>query len=298
MKRHNVATVFLGVLFLAIVGAKGIYCQPVYIANILTNSKGTYILPAGVDTNTLSNAEKQILAGWEFEEEYCNDSVQDDGWCDITLFDLDSAGLVQALLMDFDTVYAHDSFIIGTWYDENTEIAFNLDSLIYEQRGYGEKDNGDKVYCILRVNYIRTTENYIIPVKMTFVQYDTLPSGTSYEGKLVSIYLYYGILDKDGATLSSWGDENLFNDCMKKTGIKEIQQNANITIYPNPTTGQLTIKNEKLTIKNIEIFDIVGKRVMSSESPMSPETTINISHLSNGMYFLKVDNKTFKIIKN
>jgi uncharacterized protein YjdB len=73
-----------------------------------------------------------------------------------------------------------------------------------------------------------------------------------------------------------------------------------IQIYPNPTTGQLIINNEQLTIKNIEIFDVVGCKlwVVSGAELHDSQFTIDISHLANGMYFLKIDDKTFKIIKN
>jgi len=71
-----------------------------------------------------------------------------------------------------------------------------------------------------------------------------------------------------------------------------------IQIYPNPTTGQLIIDNGQLTIKNVEIYDIVGKLVQRSPmSALSPETTIDISHLASGMYFFKIDGKVFKIVK-
>ena len=73
-----------------------------------------------------------------------------------------------------------------------------------------------------------------------------------------------------------------------------------IQIYPNPTNGQLQVTSYKLQENtSIEIYDIVGRVVLSSAmSPLSPETTIDVSHLANGMYFLKIDGKMFKVIKN
>jgi M6 family metalloprotease-like protein len=79
-------------------------------------------------------------------------------------------------------------------------------------------------------------------------------------------------------------------------GINEIEQNTAIKVFPNPTTGQLTIKNEQLTIKNIEIYDIYGRK-LSHFTFQDSQFTIDIAHLANGLYFLKIDNKTFKIIK-
>jgi len=71
-------------------------------------------------------------------------------------------------------------------------------------------------------------------------------------------------------------------------GIDETALARSIRIYPNPTTGQLIIDNGQLTIDNVEVFDVYGRKLLSYPSLMSPETTINISHLSAGVYFLRI----------
>jgi PKD repeat protein len=70
-------------------------------------------------------------------------------------------------------------------------------------------------------------------------------------------------------------------------------------IYPNPTNGQLKIKNHELR-KNtvIEFFDVVGQVVGTYRiRTENNEAIIDINHLANGMYFLKVDGKVYKIVK-
>ena len=79
-------------------------------------------------------------------------------------------------------------------------------------------------------------------------------------------------------------------------GITTITNNE-LRIFPNPTNGQLTINNEQLTIKNVEIFDVVGKKQQAESRKQNGEIIVDISHLSAGLYFLKVNNKTYKIIK-
>jgi len=73
-----------------------------------------------------------------------------------------------------------------------------------------------------------------------------------------------------------------------------------ITIYPNPTDGKLRITNYELREGTvIEICNVVGQIVFTSAvSALSPETTIDISHLANGMYYLKINEKTVKFVKN
>jgi len=71
-----------------------------------------------------------------------------------------------------------------------------------------------------------------------------------------------------------------------------------IKIYPNPTNGQLRVSGDISDGKDIQIYDVVGQVVFTSHlSELSPETTIDISHLANGLYFLKVDGRTVKIVK-
>ena len=68
-----------------------------------------------------------------------------------------------------------------------------------------------------------------------------------------------------------------------------------LSVYPNPTKGKLTIDNGQLTMDNVEIYDIYGRKIVNC--PLSIVNSIDISHLANGIYFLKANNITKKIIK-
>jgi hypothetical protein len=78
----------------------------------------------------------------------------------------------------------------------------------------------------------------------------------------------------------------------KDEGIEELtMNNEQLTIYPNPTSGELQIlvNNEQLIMNNVELFDIYGKNVLSNHLIItSSNHLINISHLSAGTYFLKI----------
>jgi M6 family metalloprotease-like protein len=90
------------------------------------------------------------------------------------------------------------------------------------------------------------------------------------------------------------------NGCV---GINETEQNTAIKIYPSPTNGKLRVTGYELRISDnrtsdIEIFDIVGKKQESRISEIGQsEIEIDISHLASGLYFLKVDGKAYKIVK-
>jgi hypothetical protein len=66
-------------------------------------------------------------------------------------------------------------------------------------------------------------------------------------------------------------------------------RNNSITLYPNPTTGELRITNYELRITGIEVFDVYGKYHSSLVTRHeTDETVIDISSLQAGIYFVKI----------
>jgi hypothetical protein len=65
-----------------------------------------------------------------------------------------------------------------------------------------------------------------------------------------------------------------------------------LKIYPNPTAAQLNIVNAKMD-SVISIYSITGVRVFISKYDGLP---INLTQLTNGLYFVKIDNTTLKLI--
>jgi hypothetical protein len=85
-------------------------------------------------------------------------------------------------------------------------------------------------------------------------------------------------------------DVELVANFEKITGIETLETDG-IKIYPNPTTGELRIiNNYELKIKNIEIFDVLGRVVFTRHcglDPQSPAITADISHLPAGIYLVR-----------
>jgi len=48
----------------------------------------------------------------------------------------------------------------------------------------------------------------------------------------------------------------------------------------------------------LQIIDITGKIVFTQKLQGETEYNIDISYLQSGIYFLKIDNQIYKIIKN
>lgn len=61
----------------------------------------------------------------------------------------------------------------------------------------------------------------------------------------------------------------------------------NVEIYPNPTTGNITIQSSEPKIQKVEVYDIYGK-LLQTTNANSISTEINISDLAAGIYVARI----------
>jgi hypothetical protein len=73
-----------------------------------------------------------------------------------------------------------------------------------------------------------------------------------------------------------------------------------LTVFPNPTSGLVTIKNDSNTVDSIVVSDILGKTVQN-KTINGKTVEINLSNLSSGVYYLKAKSgdleKVVKVVK-
>lgn len=110
-----------------------------------------------------------------------------------------------------------------------------------------------------------------------------------YHQKDYNIYTW-ALLTQIDLKLSSCGTLNINNETLI---------NNSLIIYPNPASENITIKNLK-NIDNqiVQIYNVLGSLVKEIE--LTTTNQINISDLTNGVYFVKFKNdpqKTLKFIK-
>ncbi len=101
-------------------------------------------------------------------------------------------------------------------------------------------------------------------------------------------------------------DENntQFDDLMLHkdiVSVKELGLSSTVSVYPNPTSNQITIKGDKTEISRIKIYNTQGqdysqlvKLIKNSENSI----VVDLSKLPLGLYFLSTQNTTHKILKN
>jgi len=73
----------------------------------------------------------------------------------------------------------------------------------------------------------------------------------------------------------------------------------NITLIPNPTSGELTIDNEQLIMNNIEVFDIYGRKqnVEFNSYGLTVLRSYGLTNLPAGIYFVKITSEQGVVIK-
>jgi len=74
-----------------------------------------------------------------------------------------------------------------------------------------------------------------------------------------------------------------------------------VSLYPNPSSSMWNIKTSNAAITSIEVFNVLGKRIISQKNN-SNAVTISTQGLTNGLYIAKLTTdlgtKTVKLIKN
>ena len=235
-----------------------------------------------------------------------------------------------------DTTFIFDTVCYGEIYSDNgfpinsgagiyyrTEIVNNSDSVIcltlteYPQipitsysatfcqgKTYSDANFTDLTQAGIHYDTLQNVNgcDSIIELKLTVISIDTTHISESIcEGES---YDFFGRqLKKEGVyyeTLQSfYGCDSVIELKLSVTvGIVETQLIASLPrIYPNPTTGKLTIESGELKIENVDIYDIYGKKHVSQFTFHDSQVEINISHLATGIYFLRIDGKTMKLIK-
>ena len=99
----------------------------------------------------------------------------------------------------------------------------------------------------------------------------------------------YGMTNRGGA----FGNGTIFK--LDTTSATTNQIDNSISLYPNPTSGTFTLSyNSQTPILNsqLKIYDVLGQEVYTQGITNLNQTTINISQLSNGVYFYQLTNNT------
>ena len=87
----------------------------------------------------------------------------------------------------------------------------------------------------------------------------------------------------------------------KNSGVADQVKTENtldkVQIYPNPvTSGKIYITAETTSTKTIELYDMLGKRIVFTEMN-GYQKELNVSNLKAGVYILKLSEKNNSITR-
>jgi hypothetical protein len=119
--------------------------------------------------------------------------------------------------------------------------------------------------------------------------------------KLSDIDILLGIDPHVNKLLSSVDVENNWKTIYHyNDDVASVNEKVNlieVSVYPNPTTDFITIDESDFTIENVEVFNILGKKVKTTN-----KSRFSVNEFSNGVYILRINTTegktvTTKIIK-
>lgn len=84
------------------------------------------------------------------------------------------------------------------------------------------------------------------------------------------------------------------NNCV--TSIAEQSLSQGIKVYPNPSIGVFTVELQGNEPVSVEVYNSVGEKLWAGKE--RNQCSVNLSNYANGVYLLKVGNRTQRLIKN
>ena len=182
-------------------------------------------------------------------------------------------------------------------------LVFNisdLDNIVLHMEYEGETSSvdhngyviGDKYYLAnyssgLRVVDISDIENGNMTASSYF---DTYPSNNNanYEGS----WNVYPFFESGNIVISGTNGFTLVRNNSSLGNSDADLENFNL--YPNPAKNNLTVNSKNEPLKQIEVFNILGQRIIDLNFSSSLSENIDISSLNTGMYLVKINNLTTK----
>ena len=125
----------------------------------------------------------------------------------------------------------------------------------------------------------------------------TVSSSSATYSSAVAGNTYYIIVDADDGSGSAY---DILVTCPTTTNTDDLSNNNNIELYPNPTTGIITVNSKNNNLEKIIVMDALGKVIETLA--LNNNELINLDKYKSGIYFFKIINNEqnstfFKVIK-
>lgn len=127
-----------------------------------------------------------------------------------------------------------------------------------------------------------------------FIRYEIAPKNTLTHNDTINntAYIYFDVNEPIVT--------NTTENYLKPVSTNNIEQNWNVSIYPNPVKDKLVIENPSNADASVTIYNLLGQRLMH-ENIKRGVNYLDVSSLNHGIYIVECNqegaSKTFKIVK-
>lgn len=179
---------------------------------------------------------------------------------------------------------------------DRLEFRMSTNGAFSTEPSLGNTDVGDYTNVLVQVNPTQTLSGY--PTSWTKYSYTI----TGFSGPTECKFAFRYFVTNGGANGTKSDIIGIDTFSVDTTDLATNQNfDQDFSVFPNPATQLVTVLNKKGdVIKNIQITDLNG-RIISSLNEKTILSEINISSLTSGIYFLKVQTEnglaTTKLIK-
>ena len=232
------------------------------------------LIPFGDD-----NVEAEIIESASDDGKYVKLIKSSDAatWAGVTISN--ESGLVSNIPVSS----SNSKMYVHTYVSENSTTGIPVRLKI--------ENKNDPTQSVETEAYTTTTEEWeILEFDFNNEATGTAALNESYPFNMASLFFNFGSAG-DGQTVYYF--DNISFGSPISLGLESVS-NESFKLYPNPVEDYLNIDSSNTVIKNIDVFNILGKKIYSTNS----SNRLDMSSYNAGIYFVKINNTiTFKIAK-
>lgn len=302
-----------------------IYTNNTVVDGLTTFSGNSSIKKIEISGNTIANCTNVAIRGNAYNGVYkiTNNKFTNNEWGCLSFSSTDSVEIsnnvfhnnanatleIKAPSMIHDNIFSHNEYAIQAIRNKHLNTSSITSNSIY----------GNKVGIrVIEPDEVNQNQNYNISNNCLYDNSEyslywnsdkNISIGSNWWGSTDTNSIDSSIYDykddfKTGTVLYTPYLTNK-NNCKTYTppaGITEYNNEQNTQVYPNPFNNELNFKADNKQIKEVQLYNLVGKLIYKGKG-LSKSHTINTTQYPTGVYIYKLittDNKieTGKVIKN